>query len=485
MTDICYVISQGFAARMILHSDLVPSLRARGLSVALIAPNAGEASLRAFAAQHQVRLEPLPALPPRWLSYYGQWRWYLYEDVRRNPSLWAKHLRAVAQAGRPWRRLAPALLLGLNRLAARSGWLRALFGAVEKLLLADARLADTLRRLRPGLVVSTYPVAPEEAAVLLAAERAGFPTVGQLLSWDNITTKGRFTVVPDFFAAWGPIMRAELEAYYQVSPERIVETGVAHFDQHVTSVSPASIRQAVADLKLDPDRPYLFFGMMSPYFAPHEIDIVEWVARAVAGDRFGRDVQLVIRPHPQNVQGYMADTTWLPRLAALAGERVAIDYPLLEDSALQWNLHATDLPKLARLLAGCAVCLNSGSTLSIDTIIHDRPVILTLFDAGRALPWWQSARRGGEYLHLAKLIDLGGVRVTRSFAELEQAIAQAVAEPLRDADGRRRVRQAEVGPCDGQAALRVAEALHGFLLRARPSPRRVAPGAAWSQPEPR
>lgn len=454
---------------MILHSNVIPSLRAMGLSVAIITPNAGEASVRAFAGEHDVHLEQMPPLSEERLRFYSQTRYYLYENVRLNPSLWAKHLRAVAEgkAGYPWRRLRPALLLRLNHLAVRSRSVRAAFQVIERMLLANQQAADLLWRLQPGLLVSTYPVAPDEACLLFEAQRAGVSTVGQLLSWDNITAKGRFTVVPDYFAAWGPIMRAELQSYYEISPERIIETGVAHFDRHVTSVSQRSIRQAVSALGLRPDRPYLFFGMMSPYFTPYEIEIVEWVARAVEAGRFGPEMQLVIRPHPQNVQGYMADTSWLPRLDALAGNRVVVDYPILENSSLMWNMNEADLPKLANLLAGCALSLNSGSTLSIDAIIHDKPVILTLFDANHHLPWWQSARRGGDYLHLAKMISLGGVQVVRSFGELEQAIERYLAEPGRDAVGRQRVRREEVGICDGMASVRVARALHDFLLRSR------------------
>ena len=480
LVDICYVISHGFAARMILHSDVIPSLRAMGLSVAIITPNAGEASVRAFADEHEVHLEQMPPLHEERLRFYSQTRYYLYENVQLNPALWAKHQRAVAEGRRRHvgHRLHPAFLLWLNRLAVRSNSVRSAFQRIERMLLAAHRAAHLLQQLRPGLLVSTYPVAPDEACLLLEAQRAGIPTVGQLLSWDNISAKGRFTVVPNYFIAWGPIMRAELQTYYQISPERIIETGVAHFDRHVTSVSKGSIRQAISTLGLHPDRPYLFFGMMSPYFTPYEIEIVEWVAQAVEADRFGREMQLVIRPHPQNVQGYMADTTWLPRLDALASDRVAIDYPILESSSLMWNMNEADLPKLVSLLAGCVLSLNSGSTLSIDAIIHDKPVILTLFDADHQLPWWKSARRGGDYLHLAKMIRLGGVQVVHSFEELERAIERYIAEPLRDADGRQGVRREEVGTCDGKASLRVAEALQDFLLRSRSPQRPAKPKAA-------
>jgi hypothetical protein len=274
-------------------------------------------------------------------------------------------------------------------------------------------------------------------------------------------------VVPDYFIAWGPIMSAELREYYQVDPQNIIEAGVAHFDAHLTSVSPAATRAAISDLGLDPDKPYIFFGMMSPIFTPYEIEVVEWLVREVEANRFGEEMQLVIRPHPQNVQGYTADVSWLPRIDALASGRVGIDYPILEDSSLMWNMNEKDLPKLANLIGGCAVLLNSGSTLSIDAILQDKPVVLTMFDAGHPLPWWQSIYRGVSYYHLAKLIKLNGVRVTRSFEEMADAISAYLDDPTLDAEGRANVRRQETGPADGLASKRVAEALGQLLSRAK------------------
>jgi hypothetical protein len=302
---------------------------------------------------------------------------------------------------------------------------------------------------------------------LLEAQRAAIPTIGQLLSWDNITSKGRFTVVPDYYISWGPIMSAELQEYYQIKSENIIETGPAHFDAHVTRVNKTHIRAAIAQLGLNADKPYLFFGMSSPYFSPYEIELVEWLARAVESNRFGPDMQLVVRPHPQNVQGYLADTAWLPRLDVLSSDRVAIDYPLLEDSSLAWDMNEQDLPKLANLLAGCAISLNSGSTLAIDSILHDKPVVLPIFDAGHKPPWWQGTERSLYYIHMIKLIELGGVRVVRSFEEMEQWIKAYLADPGLDRAGREITRRRETGPADGLASERVADALAHYLKRSR------------------
>jgi len=47
--DICFLIFHGFSARMVLQSEVIPSLKREGLSVAVIAPNADEDGMKETA----------------------------------------------------------------------------------------------------------------------------------------------------------------------------------------------------------------------------------------------------------------------------------------------------------------------------------------------------------------------------------------------------------------------------------------------------
>ena len=464
--DVVYVISHGFAARMILHSNLLEHTRALGLSVAIVSPDIDEPSLRERAEVLGVSLHQAPQSDgSSWVQ--TRLRPYLYEDVLGNPALRAKHLRAL-HTGSAKRRLEERLKLLLNRTLRAIPALRKLFAHVERRSLRSRPHEALLEELQPTLLVSTYPINPLECHMLYAAQRLDIKTVGHLLSWDNITCKGRFPVVPDRFIAWGPVMNEELAQYYGVPSDDAHCVGVPHFDRHSKDLSAERTDTHLRDLSLDPTKPYLFFGMSAPYFAPREIDIVEWLAKEVESGRFGPDLQLLVRPHPQNVQGDLADESWLPRLKRLPSARVAVDWPTLRPSRLLWSMDVADLGRLAHLLSGAAVTLNTGSTLSIDAIVHDRPVVLTSFDADEVLPWWQSARRAAEYQHMAKLIEMEGLTVARSYEALVDAIGAYLENPSLHAPGRTTTRERQLTACDGEASSRAAHALQALCqVRAR------------------
>lgn len=125
-----------------------------------------------------------------------------------------------------------------------------------------------------------------------------------------------------------------------------------------------------------------------------------------------------MRPHPQNVSGYMADPSWIPRLKALGGYKVVVDFPDMVSSKLPWSMQQKDMERLSAMLAGSTVCINSGSTLSIDALMTSTPVILTSFDGNDSINYWKSARRLNDFPHLKKLIELNGVIVVRNYDEL-------------------------------------------------------------------
>jgi len=239
--------------------------------------------------------------------------------------------------------------------------IRRRFKRYEQQFLDVPEARDFLQKINPRLMVATYPVGFQEGILLKAASQLNIQTCIHLLSWDNITCKGHFPALADKYIAWGPVMSNEFQEFYNIKKTDIYECGVPHFDLHYQVKNEPNITPFIEKLGLNPSKPYLFFAMSSPL----EIDIVEHLAGQIDAGVFGENMQLVVRPHPQNVVGHLADLTWLGRLDVLVSERVKIDYPQLVDSKLQWSMKQSDMIHLSNMLYGAACCINSGSTVSI------------------------------------------------------------------------------------------------------------------------
>lgn len=464
-TDICYVISHGFAARMLLQTGLIRQLAEAGKTIAIVVPDAEDENLRALAELDNIRIYDSKINLSIWDDDYNFKRVYYLENLRSNPVFWEKHLYSIlySKSKHPWKRIRPFYYYLIHQLIRVFPGIRERFKKTEEKHLLSKRATALIREINPSLVISTYPVNFLEAKMLYAARSEGASTLIHLLSWDNITSKGIFPVVADYFIVWGQIMYEELKAYYGHPEEKIHICGVPHFDQHIHVKANPVFEKSVSELGLNPHKPYLFFAMSSPRFAPREIDVVEWLSEKIRDGDFGPDLQLIVRPHPQNVQGSLADRRWLKRLDALQHDRAAVDYPRLADSKIRWSMKKEDMHHLSNLLAGCAICLNSGSTVSIDALQFGKPVILTSFDGDQQLYYWKSVRRLVDYPHQKKFVELGGAEVVHSYDALKTTIAKYLKDPELNAAQRNNALNQECFRNDGKSTERAVQAVLTIL----------------------
>ncbi len=460
MTDIAYIISHGFAARMVLQTGLLREITNNGYKVCLVSPDSTDANLLNVAKGGGIKLVKFQIRSSFWNAQYQNLRTYILEDIRNNVALWEKHIESKRYKGRNlWYHIRPFLFYWIHKLVMSFPIFKRAFKRIEMNSLNSKEALNVLAEINPRILVSTYPVNLTEATLLHNAKRKGIQTIIHLLSWDNISCKGHFPALADKYIAWGPIMKEELMEYYCVPEDKIYVCGVPHFDLHHQSMMNPNYKDYLGQLGLNQDAPFLIFAMSAPRFSPNEIDVVERLATEVRKNTFGENMQLIVRPHPQNVAGNMADESWLPRLKSLDGKRVAVDFPALTSSRLPWSMKMEDMYRLSQLLLGAQVCINSGSTMSIDALMVDTPVVLSSFDGNDDLPFWNSAKRLVAFPHLKKFISLDGIQIAKSFEELFVAINHFRKDGSWLKNEREITRYQECGINDGQATQRVVRLL--------------------------
>ena len=120
-----------------------------------------------------------------------------------------------------------------------------------------------------------------------------------------------------------------------------------------------------------------------------------------------------------------------------------------------------DLSIYSSLLREAAVGINVASTVSLELIIHDKPVINLGFDPpGSQLgPLWRYERHL-KFDHYAPVVASDAVMVARSPADLEAMVARALSHPEQQSAERKRFRQRMFGDTlDGKAGMRVGKIL--------------------------
>lgn len=462
---IVYLISHGHSARGTFQTGLLEKLITKGFEIIIIAREELKDDLEIKAKS--IGAELILYSPPTNIltSQLNIFRTYIHQDIKKNPSLWEKYLRKSRDKKASLkRRLLNRSYFSLGGVIRRNKFLSNKYRSFEKKSIQDRKAFDLLKLIKPDMVISTRPMAQQEYFILAAAEKLNIKKVFYILSWDNITSKGSFPVIADQYLTWGPIMNSELEEYYQVSNDNIYNTGVTHFDiHHQVKINP-ELKKWIKPLGLDYSKPYIFFTLSSSYYCPDEIDIIEWLANKIELGEYGNDMQLVLRPHMHNFKEGLSDEKWKKRLLTLQSDKIAIDFPEMNDSVLTWFMKHNDMLKLSNLLNGSIMNINSGSTIALEAALLDKPVILPLFET-QELPEWLSVTRLKNYIHLKKLIDLKGVEVVNSIEELDISIKKYVKDPKIGREDRANAVYQECYKNDGEATERFVENINKILLK--------------------
>ncbi|MEM9544443.1 MAG: hypothetical protein AAGA77_00650 [Bacteroidota bacterium] len=452
--DIVYIVSHGFAARMIMQTNLLGRLVSRNLRVALISPDKEDENLKKYSSEQNVSLFQFNAKSGFWTSTYATSRMYLFENIYKNPALHEKYIRkkrvGFDEGLKFWLKI--RVLKGIHDLKLIFPIIKRIFEKVEKNVLRSEEATHFLQSLSPSLLVSTYPVNFIEGRLLAVANDLQIDTVIHLLSWDNITSKGKFPALAKWYIAWGSIMEEEFMEYYNIERKNISVCGVPHFDIHFEN-----------PIEKKDEKDIIFFAMSAQRFVPNEIDIVEFLAEKTRNGAFGQKAYLVVRPHPQNVSGDMTEVSWIDRLKQIRGDRVLVDFPEMEESSLKWSMKHRDMYSLSERLRTASVCINSGSTITIEAVGVNTPTIITSFDGNEERDYWDSARRHKDSVHLKKMYSLGAVDICTNYDELVQKINYVIQNSSHLMKERSDSFQLQCFAKDGKSTLRVIEALTKLL----------------------
>lgn len=286
----------------------------------------------------------------------------------------------------------------------------------EKKVPPDPNICKDLLKRKPDVLVAT-PInlrASEEVEYVKAAKALNIPTVVPVLSWDNLTTKGIFHIIPDLTCVWNETQRHEANSINGVPTNQIVVTGSPFFDKWFNNDDLLEGRmQFCQRIGIDPYKPYLVYIGSTNRIAPDEIWLIKEISNCIK-DHFEpriRELGLLVRPHPT----------------------VARKYTKLHDDAFvvwpkHWALPETKESQrdFYNTIYHSMLTIGINTSGMIDAIIINKPCITILTERYRATQ--------EQTTHFKHLLKANVLEVTRSVEEAIEAI-------IRILDGQDNLRQ--------------------------------------------
>jgi hypothetical protein len=356
-----------------------------------------------------------------------------------------------------WQRIRNTLVDALSTVGRRDPFfhwqIRFLESVVRRTRDATA-IREQLQALRPALLVSTSCIVRDEDPYIMIAKDLGIPSLGCILSFDNLSSRSMLPVF-DSYAVWNGRMRDQLLKYYPDSDStRIHITGTPQFDFHVREEFRWSRQDTLQRLGLGSGDKYLLYAANSVVFTPTEPKLVAAFARRCAQIPELREHQILVRLHP--LDDYQR---W--KSLQRGNLKIHVRRPWHIDE----QVTTEDQARLVNTLRHADVCINMASTMSLDAAAVDTPVICIGFAGQGSGPEDQLCRDIYGTEHYRPIIASGGVRLVQDMDQLVADTVAYVRDRERDRAGRRKLVCDEVGQLDGCASERVADLIARLVHR--------------------
>ena len=194
-----YLISHGHTARGLLQTNLLSQLSKR-MDVYVIAKTDSGSSFRKEIESQGGKLKTYNSGSIKNDVYISLLRLFVHQNVRQNPALWEKHLRRIKSSTSSYKRkIFNRFLFLVGSITRIIPGGKFLFSKFEEKFYYRDSASLLLSSINPDIVISTRPVDIMEIHFLLAAKKHKIKSIFYILSWDNITSKGIFPFIGDYF----------------------------------------------------------------------------------------------------------------------------------------------------------------------------------------------------------------------------------------------------------------------------------------------
>lgn len=168
-----------------------------------------------------------------------------------------------------------------------------------------------VRQHNPDILIAMPLISGDshEGEYVRAAISLGIPTVFSMFSWDNISTKGTFHSRPDYYFVWNQPLAEELMQLHNIPQMCVHVTGAPRFDRLIDNVSSYILSRSEFCRMIGVDENKKFILYVGSTFlldanlkkSLAEEALVIQSANALQNYPETADIQIVVRPHPQNV----------------------------------------------------------------------------------------------------------------------------------------------------------------------------------------
>ncbi|TRX20930.1 hypothetical protein [Flavobacterium franklandianum] len=285
-----------------------------------------------------------------------------------------------------------------------------------------------LKEDQPSHLFFTHQRPPFLAPFLYAAQQLKIPTSTFIFSWDNLASKGRMLGTFDYFLVWSHLMQSELLCFYpMVKKEKVKIVGTPQFEPYVMPKYKTTAEEFYVKFGLDANLKTICYSCADVSIGSNDPIVIRAIANAIRNNAINSKVQLLVRTSPaEDDSRFRAIREEFPELLWNVPKWILTR----ENHAESWSQRVPseeDIKDLRSLLEYVDLNINMCSTMSLDFMLFDKPVINTVF--GNQDNGLYNDQRFLNFGHFKKVVNSQSVTIAKNETELINQINEALSNP--------------------------------------------------------
>lgn len=278
-------------------------------------------------------------------------------------------------------------------------------------------------QIKLDLIISSNPYKLYESG-FICYYKGKIPTIGIIVSWDNLLWMGHLVGKPDYFFLWGEEMERDLKLHYPALEEKFIyKVGSPQFDFHIMEDFFWEKNKFYKHIGLNPNKKIIFYSANTPshfYYEPIFLEKLNEILKM----EFKDDFRIILRVHPH-------DTS--KRFDYLKNRYPEIILQRPFSNILNKNTHflpeREELALFSNTLRYSDVAINLASTVTLDAAFFDKPIINIGFGPKEKDNLSIRIPHYYESPHYKKIVKIGGTDIVYTYEELLNSIKKFLKNP--------------------------------------------------------
>mgnify|MGYP001609019266 CR=1 FL=1 len=335
----------------------------------------------------------------------------------------------------------------------------AMFTWLETFIIPASKIFDEYaEKYKPSIILTATPGFTHfEAWAIILAKKSNIPTAAINFTWDNLTSNGKLIRKTDYLIVWNEIIKKEAKEYHNYSTKDVFVSGPIRFDNYFNHIEGEMTRENFLKSKnLDPARKTVLITTMSKNNYPYHKELVQSIISIRDSNSPKKRFNIFIRVHPIDsfeIYSDIAKANYENLYIERAGKQIKPDSAIGQ----KVRMDEEDMLNLKHTLMYSDICINPFSTISLESMIFDKPVINIGLD-----PEYRPALN---YVHYKPLLDKKAVKVAYTEKQLEDYIDLYLTKPETDQENRKKIVKDFIGFTDGLSYKRNADFLEEIFKK--------------------